>query len=323
MKLKSLASVCFVAWLQTVSLASGQSVDGKSVRLIVPFPPGSTTDVVARALAKEMSVDLAQPIVVENKPGAAGVIASREIAGAKPDGLTIGWGSAGTIMTSTLVMKNPGFDPIRDFAPIGMVGEIPFAWFVNAQLPIYSLGDFVARARAKPGELTYGSDGIGSTTHLAAELFKAVANINIVHAPYKGAPAYEADLTTGRLQMSMAGVGYAEKWTNGRNIRILAVTSAKRISALPNVPTVAESGYPDFAVSSWFALLAPKQTDAAVVKRYHQALQRALKSDALRAYSSIGFTTIDGPSEAVASRIEKERPIWAGLVSRIGLAPTE
>ncbi len=315
--------VCLLAWLQATPSAFAQSMTGSPVRLIVPFPPGSTTDVVARALAKEMAVDLGQPVVVDNKPGAAGAIASREIAAAKPDGLTIGWGSAGTILTNTLVMKNPGFDPLQDFVPIGMVGEVPFAWFANAQTPIRSLQDLVAQAQARPGQLNYGSDGIGSTTHLAAELFKVVAGVDIEHVPYRGAPAYEADLTTGRLETSLAGVGYASKWVGTGNIRILAVTSARRLAALPDVPTVAESGYPDFSAASWFALVAPRNTDPVIVARYHQALQRALQTAALKAFASIGFDTIEGPPEAVTTQIEKEKPVWQALVNRIGLIPAD
>lgn len=270
-----------------------------------------------------MSAYLEQTIIVENKPGAGGTIASREIAAAKPDGLTIGWGSAGTSLLNTLVLKNPGFDPLTDFAPIGMVAELPFALFINARQPINSLEELVAYARAKPGELNYGSDGLGTTTHLAAELFKTVANVDIVHIPYKGAISYEPDLTTGRLQLGMAGVGYAPKWVGSGSIRALAVTSAKRIPALPDIPTVAEAGYPDFVLGSWFALLAPKQTPPQLVARYHEALQKALKTDAIKNFVSMGYILLEGPSEMVTARVEKELPMWKSLVEKASLTPTE
>lgn len=313
----SITSICRIAlvWLSVFLAPAFAAADANGpIKVIVHAPPGTLGDVVVRALAAEMSQVLQRLTYVENRTGASGLIAMRAIARAKPDGLTIGLGTASTLGTSLLFTKDAEFDPKTDFAPIGMIGEMPFGLYVHAGTNLNSVKDLVSYAREHPKKLSYGSDGVGSIQHLATELFAKTAGIEMTHIPYKGASAFEADLITGRIQVSIAGSTYADKWTADGKIKLLAVTSAQRINGMRNIPSIAESGYPTYTSGSWFAFLAPKGTNPALIERYHAALVKALSAEAVKKVAVSGFELSGITGAQVAERISNDLDMWRALV---------
>ncbi|NMU93446.1 tripartite tricarboxylate transporter substrate binding protein, partial [Achromobacter ruhlandii] len=247
----------------------------RPIRLLVPYGPGGSSDVVARAVAVEMSRDLGQQVIVENKGGGQGSIATVEAARARPDGYTLILGHVGTLAVNPTMMPNLSYDPRRDFAPIILLAKLPMVFAVGAKVPAATLPEFVALARAKPGVLNYGSAGNGSAGHLAFEMLKTAAAIDVVHVPYKGTGAQVTDLLAGNIDAAAAGIPGLLPHAQAGKIKIVAVGSAQRLPILPDVPTVAEQGYPGFESSRWFGLLAPAGTPQEAISRLQAAAPRA------------------------------------------------
>ncbi len=287
----------------------------RPIRLLVPYGPGGSSDVVARAVAVEMSRSLGQQVVVENKGGGQGTIATQEVARARPDGYTLILGHVGTLAVNPSMMPNLSYDPRRDFAPIILLAKLPMVFAVGEKVPAATLPQFIALARAKPGVLNYGSAGNGSAGHLAFEMLKTAAAIDVVHVPYKGTGAQVTDLLAGNIDAAAAGIPGLLPHAQAGKIKILAVGSEHRLSILPDVPTVAEQGFPGFESSQWFGLLAPAGTPAAVVARLQAAAQAALQSESVRQRLAHDAADVSGAGPAeFAAFIDAEERRWSKVV---------
>ncbi|CAM3938231.1 Bug family tripartite tricarboxylate transporter substrate binding protein [Bordetella tumulicola] len=292
----------------------------RPVRLLVPYGPGGSSDVIARAMAAEMSRTLGQQVIVENKGGGQGVIATMEAARAEPDGYTLLLGHVGTLAVNPAMMSKLPYDPQRDFAPIALLAKVPMIFAVGKKVPATDLPSFVALAKSKPGVLNYGSAGNGSAGHLAFEMLKTATDIDVMHVPYKGTGAQTTDLLAGNIDAASAGTPGLLPHAQAGNVRIIAVGSTRRLPVLPDVPTVAEQGYPGFESSQWFGLLAPAGTPAPVIARLQKdaliALRSQSVSDRLAHDSSepVGL----GPQE-FADFIQAEGSRWGEVVRRANL----
>ena len=263
--------------------ALAQSFPSRPVNLVVPFPPGGGTDTGARILAEQLSKRWGQPVVVENKGGAAGQIGADSVAKAKPDGYTLLLGNIGTqAINPSLYAKLP-YDADKAFAPVSLVAELPLAMMVNPALPAKTASEFIALAKSKPGQLSYSSSGSGSAPHLAAEIFKDQTGTFVLHVPYRGGGPAIADLLAGHVQLSFMTVLEASGHIKGGKLRALAVTGDKRVQALPDVPTLAEGVVPGFNAISWIGLLAPAGTPPDVVDKIAADVRAVLADDAVKA----------------------------------------
>ncbi|SAI66274.1 putattive exported protein [Bordetella ansorpii] len=287
----------------------------RPIRLLVPYGPGGSSDVVARAVAAEMSRDLGQQVIVENKGGGQGTIATTEVARANADGYTLILGHVGTLAVNPAMMPKLNYDARRDFAPIVLLAKLPMVFAVGGKVPAKTLPEFVQLAKSKPGELNYGSAGNGSAGHLAFEMLKTAAGIDVLHVPYKGTGAQVNDLLAGNIDAAAAGTPGLLPHAQAGSIRIIAVGSGKRLPVLPDVPTVAEQGYPGFESSQWFGLLAPAGTPAAVIERLHQAGVKALATDAVRTRLAHDASEPSGAGPAeFAAFIDAEEKRWGKVV---------
>jgi tripartite-type tricarboxylate transporter receptor subunit TctC len=292
----------------------------RPIHLLVPYGPGGSSDVIARAVAAEMSRDLGQQVVVENKGGGQGSIATVEAARARPDGYTLLLGHVGTLAVNPAMMANLPYDPKRDFAPIILLAKLPMVFAVNTRVAAADLPGFVALAKARPGTLNYGSAGNGSAGHLAFEMLKTATGIDVVHVPYKGTGAQLTDLIAGNIDAASAGLPGLLPQAQAGKVRIIAVGSTRRLDAIPDVPTVAEQGYPGFESSQWFGLLAPAGTPPAAIARLNKAAHAALASDNVRQRLAQDSSEISGAGPAAfAAFIDTEGQRWGEVVRKAGL----
>ena len=297
-------------------MAAATTYPDKPIRMLVPYPPGGITDVLSRSVAELLRKELGQPVIVENKPGANTALAAQALAAAPADGYTVMMAAAATVVMNPLLNAKLGYDPARDFTAVGRIAETPLVLVVRVDSPARTLADLIAAAKAKPGDTSYASTGMGSTLHLAGELLQLETGTQMLHVPYKGsAPALNGVLG-GETQFMIDSVGSSIPLVSGGKLRAIAVTSAKRLPALPEVPTVAESGVPGFDVSTWFGLLVPRQTPAAIVTRLNAAVALAVRDPAFRAqFEAVGLI-VPPPmdSAAFAKFIQAETAKWAPLI---------
>jgi tripartite-type tricarboxylate transporter receptor subunit TctC len=291
------------------------------IRLLVPYGPGGSSDVIARAFAVEMSKSLGQAIIVENKGGGQGSIATQEVARAQPDGHTLLLGHVGTLAVNPAMMAKLPYDVERDFAPITLLAKVPMIFAVGERLPVNTLAEFVALAKSRPGKLNYGSAGNGSAGHLAFEMLKSAAGIDVVHIAYKGTGAQITDLLAGNTDAASAGTPGLLPHAQAGKIKIIAVGSAERLPVLAQVPTVAESGYPGFESSQWFGLLAPANTAPEIIQRIHAEAIKALATPAVsqRLAHDSSIPIGAGPQEFQAF-IRSETSRWAAVVKSAHLS---
>jgi tripartite-type tricarboxylate transporter receptor subunit TctC len=293
----------------------------KPIRMVIGFPPGGAPDTVARLLGQKLSESLRQPIVMDHATGAGGNIASERVAKAAPDGYTLGF-----LVNGQLVI-NPSlypltFDPAKDLAPISQVTTTPNMLVVNTTVPAKNLQELISLAKAKPGELTYASGGTGTGNHMAAELFKSVAGLDIRHIPYKGVLAAVPDLLGARVSMMFSPLPVVLPLVREGKLRAIAVTSLKRSTSAPDVPTVAESGYPGFEVTIWYGLVAPAGTSPAIIRRLQSEIVKALAQPDLRAkLAEQGLEAIGNSPEQFAAVIKAETPVWAKVIKEAGIKP--
>lgn len=293
----------------------------KSIRFVVPFAPGGSSEIIARAVAARLSQSLGQSVYVENKPGGAGNIAMEEVRRAAPDGHTLILGHVGTLAVNpALFGARLPYDPVKDFVPVSLLALVPNVIAVNPALPVKSVADLVKLAKEKPGTLNYGTAGNGSAGHLAMEYFKTVAGIELQHIPYRGTGPMLSDLLAGQTQMTFNGIPPILGQIQTGKLRAIGVGSAKRVRSLPDVPTIAESGYPGFETSQWYGVLVPAGTPAAIVDRLHAAIAEALKNPAATAkIVESGGSVADGTPGQFAALIARERERWGKVVKSAGI----
>lgn len=317
MKLAHLTAllVCVAA----IGTASAQSYPQRPVRLIVPYAPGGSADIAARLVSEAWSKSLGGTIVVENRAGAGGNIGVDAVAKAPADGYTIGLQTVSLAINPGLFPRMP-YDTLKDLSPIGMVASSQHVLVVNNNVPARNLKELISVAKAKPGKLTYGSAGNGSTFHMSAELFKSVANVSIVHIPYRGGGPALVDTIAGQVDMSFPVVSAAQQHVTGGKLKALAVTGSKRTPLLPDVPTAAEAGLPDYTFETWFMVFAPAGTPKPVVDKLNAALNTALATQANKdRMLKEGFEPTPTTPEAARQRLEKEMPMWARLIKQRGI----
>jgi len=303
------APVC--AWAQG-------AYPNRPVKIVVGFPPGSAADVVARIVAARLGEGLGQPLVVENRPGAGSNIAAENVARAPADGYTLLFGTiANTINTS--LSKNLAFDFVRDFAPVAPLASLPNLLVVHPALAVHSVRDLILAAKAKPGEILYGSSGNGTGPHLSGELFNLMTGVKLTHVPYKGSPQAMTDLLAGRVQLMFAPASTALPHIKAGTLRALASSGVARAAAAPDLPTIAESGLPGFDTSLWFGLLAPASTPRDIVLRLNREIARVLAEPEVKAQlAGQGIDPMNGTPEQFAAHIREETMKWARVVQASG-----
>jgi tripartite-type tricarboxylate transporter receptor subunit TctC len=300
-------------------IAAAQAYPNKPVRIIVPFPPGGPADIFGRGLAQGMSAELGQPVLIENVSGVGGVLGVDRVAKSPPDGYTLALNSASTVSIAPFSLSKMPYDVKKDFALITVVVRVPEVLVVHPSLPADSLSALISYAKANPGKVNFGSAGGGSITHLAGELLKAEAKIDIEHVPYKGAAPAVSDLLGGQVQMGIFDVPILLPHIRSGKLKALAVTSAKRATTLPDVPTTAEANYPNVTSDNWYGLLAPAATPADTQKRIHAAAVAALKSPALvEQYAKVSGIASPGTPADYAAFLAAEQAKWSKVVQAIG-----
>ncbi|MBN9538851.1 MAG: tripartite tricarboxylate transporter substrate binding protein [Alphaproteobacteria bacterium] len=301
------------------SLAQAQTFPSKPIRLVVPFAPGGGTDNLVRLLAADASASLGQQITIDNKPGGATVGGTDMVAKAPADGYTI-LASDSAFLTNPGLMKNLPYQTTRDFTGITMMARAPVILIVHPSVPAHSVGDLIALAKAKPGTINYASGGNGSSTHLAGELLKQVAGVNIVHVPYRGSGPAMNDLIAGQVQMSFSGISSARQYIDGGQLRVLALTGDSRNPALPNVPTFREAGLAGVNAESYWGLYAPAATPPAVVKTLNQHFTRALKNPQLaQRLAELGYEPIANTPEEHTAQMKQMIGDWTAIIEKAGI----
>ncbi|MBB2918587.1 Bug family tripartite tricarboxylate transporter substrate binding protein [Cupriavidus alkaliphilus] len=302
--------------------AFAQSWPARPLRMVVPFPPGSSPDLIARILTEKLAAALGQPVVVENRPGAGGNIGTGMVARAAPDGYTLLFTINGPLVTAPTLSRNLNYDPFRQLAPVTLVATSPNVLVVDARLPVHNLREFVALARSRPGELNYGSPGNGSASHLAMEQLKAMAGVDLQHVPYPGFPQVTTAMVGGQVQAAIMVPAIAMPQVNAGKLRVLAVTTTGRTAVLPSVPTVAESGYPGFEAISWQAVLAPAGTPQAVIDRLYRELVAIIGSADVRDKMRAQYFVPAGTAPAsLRQTMASEKARWDKVIRAAGVQP--
>jgi tripartite-type tricarboxylate transporter receptor subunit TctC len=297
---------------------AAQSYPSKPVRLILPFPPGGATDLLGRAIAQKLSDNMGQQFVAENRPGAGGNIGAEAVAKSPPDGYTLLLGAPSLAISPSLYTKL-NYDPLRDLAPIALVASIPNVVIVNAEVPARTLKELIELARAQPGKLNYGSGGAGTSNHLAGELFKSMTSTQIVHVPYKGVETAMLGMLSGQVQIVIMGLPPALPHINSGKLRALAAVSKERLARLPDVPTVAEAGLPDFQVDTWYGILAPAGTPPEIITRLNRELVKAMQSsDMKERLDAMVVQPLTSTPEGFADMLKAETAKWAKVVKDSG-----
>ena len=293
----------------------------RPIRFVVPFAPGGSSEIVARSTAVELTKLLGQSVYVENKPGGAGNVAMAEVAAAT-DQHTLVLGHIGTLAVNPFIFDKLPYDPVRDFKPVSLLAKVPSLYVVHPDVPAKSLKEFVAFARSKPGQLNYGSAGNGSAGHLAFEYLKIATGIFILHVPYRGTGPQLTDLLAGRLQAAAVGAPAILQFIKAGKLRCIATGSAQRIAALPDVPTVAEQGWPGFEMTQWYGLLAPATLPAAAADKLAVAAARAVREPAaLERLNGDAALAVGSTPAEFAAFIAKERERWKPVIARAKVKP--
>jgi len=319
---RTITTLLAAAALAATGALAQSSFPSRTVTLTVGFAPGGGTDTAARIVAQKLAQNIGQSVVVENRAGAGGNIAAQHIATAPPDGYTISLSSVGPLTVSPSLYKSLPYDPKRDIAPLTMGVVFPNVFVINPNVPAKTLAEFVALAKSKPGELNYASSGVGGAGHLAGELFKQAAGIDMVHVPYKGGGPAMTDLLGGRVTMYPAVPSTALPHIQAGKVRALAVTGPKRLPTMPDVPTVAESGYPGFEAMNWYAFVAPAKTPPEILEYWNRELVKVLKDPGVHAaLMRDGLEPMPGTREELARYIDRETAKWSKVVHDAKIQP--
>lgn len=311
-----------VAFTLALAGSLGYAADpwpAKAVHIIVPFPPGSSPDLIARMLTERLAQALGQAVLVENKPGAGGNLGTALVAKAEPDGYTLGLSIPGPLAVNTVLYKKMEYDPFAELAPITLVALSPNVLIVNPSLGVNSVQEFVAYVKAHPGKLNYGSVGNGSASHLTMELLKMQAGLDIVHVPYPGSPQVNTAILANQIQAGFVVPGTAMPLAQSGRIRALAVTSSAKSPVLPNLATVAESGFPGFESSAWIGMVAPAKTPQPIIERLSRELVAIIhNAEVGEKMRKIYFQPVGTPPEGLSSLMRSERDRWAKVIKQTG-----
>jgi tripartite-type tricarboxylate transporter receptor subunit TctC len=313
---------CMALMLTLVALP-GRADDYPShpIKLIVPFAPGGAADAVARIIGKRVSETIGQPMVVENRGGAGAIIGTEDVHKADPDGYTLLLGQSGPISINPGVYKELPYDPEKDFAPVTMTSDYPYVLVVNAKLPVKTFQDFVAMVKAKPGEFNYGTTGVGSSNQLVTELLSSGAGLKMVHVPYRGTALAVADLLAGQVTMVFSDPVSALPHLKAGTLRALAVTTKTRSTVAPDVPTIAESGYPGFEAIAWHGILAPANTPAPIINKLHDQIAAALKDPPTRdLIEAQAIHIVGGTPAEFAAFIKRDIALWRDVATQANIS---
>ncbi len=311
-----------VAALAATPAAIAAEYPTRPIKLVVPYAAGGPTDVLGRLVGEFLGRDLKQPVVVENKAGAQGAIGAEIVARSEPDGYTLFVTAASIIVLNPMLYKKLPYDPVKDLRVLSLMTDLPVVMEVHPSVPAKTVAEFVAYAKANPGKVNFGSAGTGGTIHLAGEMFKQIAGVDMVHVPYRGAGPALTDLISGNIQVMFDTLSTALPPVKGGLLRPLGVSSEKRSPDLPDVPTIAESGYPDYRVSVWFGVAAPAKLPEDVAQKVSASLDRALNDDAFRAsLEKIGFPALRPRSAAaIAEFIDADRNRWSAVIKKLNIS---
>ncbi|MBR1237307.1 tripartite tricarboxylate transporter substrate binding protein [Bradyrhizobium sp. AUGA SZCCT0182] len=294
----------------------------RPVKLVVPFAAGGTTDILARVVAAKVSEEFGQQFIVENKTGAGGNIAAEFVAKAEPDGYTFVVGTPGTHAINQFVFKNMNYDQARDIAPVIIIARVPNLCSVTNSLPVKSVAELIAYAKSKPGELFYGTPGLGSTAHVSTELFKSMTGVEMTHVPYKGSAPALTDLIAGRVQLTIDNLPASQPFAESNSIRPLAVSSARRWPGLPDLPTIAEAGVPGYEAASWFTIGAPAKTSKEIIDRLNASVDKFLKTDdGIARLRKLGAEPAGGSPADMQAYVLAETEKWGKVAKFAGIKP--
>ncbi len=311
---------CFALVLALTALFATARADdfpSRPIHLIVPYAPGGGADSVARIVAKRVSETIGQPIIIENRGGAGSIIGTEAVHKADPDGYTLLLGQSGPISINPAVYKTLPYDSVQDFAPITMTTAYPYILMVNAKLPVKNLKEFIALVKSKPGEFNYGTTGVGAANHLVTELFDSKAGLKMTHIPYRGTALAVTDLLAGQVTMVFADPISALPHMQAGTLRALAVTSKERSSVAPDVPTIAESGYPGFDAIAWHGILAPAKTPPAIIAKLNAEFVKALKDPETKSLlEKQAMATVGNTPEQFAAFIKQDIAIWKDVATQ-------
>ena len=303
--------------------AVAQTWPTRPITYIVPFTPGGSTDVIGRTVAQSLATTLGQPVVVENKPGAAGAVGAGSVARAKPDGYTLLGGTISTHAINASLYKDLPYDPVKDFEPITLVGYVPNALFVSPQLGVNTVAELIALLKKDPSKRTFASSGAGTSTHLAGELFADLIGVELTHVPYKGSPQALQDVVGGQVPITFDQLTAGLQLAKAGKLKLIAVTTPKRTALSPSTPTMIESGVKGFELVSWQAIYAPKGTPQPIVQRLNAEIVKALKTPDIRDKLSaqMGMEVVGSSPQELTALMQREIPRWAELVKKSGASP--
>lgn len=306
----------------TTAAVAQQAWPTKPIRLVVPFTPGGSSDILGRAIGQKLTESLGQPVVIDNVPGAGGSLGADKVAKSAADGYTLLMGHIGNLAVAPAMYPKLPYDPVKDFAPVAWVANVPNVLVVHPSVPAKNLQELVAYAKSRPGKLNYGSGGNGSAAQLATEYFKMQTKAFIVHVPYRGTSPAVTDLVAGQTDMLFSGAPAVISFVKSGQLRALAVSSKKRLEALPDVPTVAETGYPGFEADQWYGVVAPAGTPADIVRKLNSQINQALNSPELKTrLQTEGAIAMPTTPEAYGAHIKREIARWKPVVQAGNIQP--
>jgi tripartite-type tricarboxylate transporter receptor subunit TctC len=314
--------LCFITLATLAGAVLAQGFPTKAIRMIVPFPPGGPNDILGRVVAQKLTDQIGQQVVVDNRGGAGGIIGAELAARAAPDGYTLLLGGTASLSINPSLHRKLPYDPIKDFAPVSLVGTAPSILIIHPSVPVKSVKELIDLAKAKPGHLNFASAGIGTPPHLAGELFKSMAGVDMVHVPYKGGGPALTDLLAGQVGIYFSGISSALPFVREGKLRGIAVTSARRTAVMPEMPTIAESGLPGYEVGNWYAIVAPAATPKAIVIRLnHEIVKTLAVADVKKRFLELAADTLGSTPEELTAYNRSEIAKWAKVIKTAGIKP--
>jgi tripartite-type tricarboxylate transporter receptor subunit TctC len=321
MSVNPIRRALLAAALFAAGTVSAQTWPSGPVKLVVPFPPGGSVDMVARAVGKRLSDSLGQPVLVDNRAGASGNIAAEYVARQPADGMTLFVTSSGVLAANQFLYKRTGFDTLKDFAPVIRLALQPNVLMVHSSVPARNVQELIALAKAQPGKVTMGNAGIGTGQDMAARLFTSMAGVNVLHVAYKGGAPAMQDLLGGQIQSMFQTAPESVAYMKDGKVRPLAITSARRSPLLPNLPTVAESGIPGYESSTWIGMVVPANTPAPIIARLNAELNKALQGDLGKTFSDYALEPMGGTPEDMTALIKKDSATYGKILKEAGVEP--